>query len=136
FRSHAHAEPVMLTCKDHSGIQHFIESTCQQDTPLYDFTAPDGVEHRIWKIAEPQALVELFGEVNHLYVADGHHRCKSASRAAHEKRKEGNYTGEEEFNFFPAVIFPMSEMEILAYNRLVFTVPDDFKSQLQSLGLQ
>lgn len=128
----AHAEPVMLTCKDDAGIQEFIEQHCANEDPLYNFAAPDGVKHRLWKVTETERLESLFAELDHLYIADGHHRCKSASRAAHTKRKEqAQATGNEEFNFFPAVIFPMSEMDIMAYNRLVYSVPDNFEAQLQ-----
>lgn len=127
----AHAEPVMLTCKDECGITEMAKNITQNQDPLFDFTAPDGVTHRLWKLTDTQELISAFGTLAHLYIADGHHRCKAASRAAHvEREKMGNPSGDEEFNYFPAVIFSMDEMRILAYNRLIFDVPDDFLNQV------
>ncbi|MDZ7716005.1 MAG: DUF1015 family protein [Balneolaceae bacterium] len=127
----AHAEPVMMTYKDSAEIDEEVERVIGQNTSLFDFTAEDGVRHEIWKISETQDLEKAFEKVSHLYIADGHHRCKSASRAAEKLRKKNpDHTGEEEYNFFPAVLFPMSQMEILAYNRVVFSIPDDFIRQL------
>lgn len=127
----AHAEPVMMTCNDTVGIKDLASDYIHEYDPMFDFTADDGITHRIWKITDTLELVNAFDALDHLYIADGHHRCKSASRAAHQQRKKADtFTGNEEFNFFPAVIFPMSEMNILAYNRIVFDVPDDFRAQL------
>ena len=128
----AHAEPVMLTYKDDEQVQQLINNTMQNEDPLFDFTADDGVEHRLWRASQTDDFTEAFASVPKLYIADGHHRCKSASRAAEQKRSNNeNHTGEEEYNFFPAVVFPMSDMEILAYNRLVHSIPDNFLEQLQ-----
>ncbi len=128
----AHAEPVMLTCKDRAGIGEFAANFCESHEPVYDFTTPDDVTHQLWKVMDTRALEKAFGNLDRLYIADGHHRCKSASRAAeHERAQEGNLTGKEEVNYFPAVIFPMDEMSILPYNRLVNSVPDDFKDKLE-----
>jgi uncharacterized protein (DUF1015 family) len=127
----AHAEPVMMTFKDDTKTGQLIEQTIQQE-PLFDFEAPDGVVHKLWKAADTDKFVEAFGDIEHLYIADGHHRCKSASRAAEQKRKENpDHTGDEEYNFFPAVLFPMSDMNILPYNRAVHSIPDDFLNTLQ-----
>jgi uncharacterized protein (DUF1015 family) len=128
----AHAEPVMLTCKDQADIQAFTADFCRKKKPLFDFTVSDGITHRLWKVANAGPLIHAFENLEHLYIADGHHRCKSASRAAGEEReKHADFTGAEEFNYFPAVIFPMNEMNILPYNRVVFSVPDHFREQLE-----
>lgn len=127
----AHAEPVMITYKDDETTQQLINETVQQD-PLFDFTAPDGVVHKVWRVEETQQFVEAFESIPNLYIADGHHRCKSASRAAAEKKKNNaDHTGNEEYNFFPAVVFPMSDMNILSYNRVVHSIPDNFLATLK-----
>ena len=113
----AHAEPVMLTFRDEAAVERIITQT-QEGEPLYDFTAEDGVRHTLWKIAEPEGLVEVFEHIEKLYVADGHHRCKAASRAAEVlRRTEANPPVEAEY--FPAVLFPMGQMHIMAYNRII-----------------
>lgn len=128
----AHAEPVMITFKDTAGVQKLLQSVMNESKPLYHFTADDGVIHSIWKIEETGPFVSAFGRIPTLYIADGHHRCKSASRAAAEV-KAGNpsHTGQEEYNFFPAVLFPMNEMNILSYNRIVYKVPGNFLEELK-----
>ena len=88
--------------------------------PLYDFTAPDGIAHTLWRVPEPARFVEMFGAVPALYVADGHHRSASASRARAElAAKNPAHTGDEEYNFFLAVVFPGDQLQILPYNRTV-----------------
>lgn len=127
----AHAEPVMITFRDDDQTQQLIDEAVQQD-PLYDFAASDGVTHKLWKVADTTSFEKAFKNIPKLYIADGHHRCKSASRAAaEEKAKNDSHTGSEEYNFFPAVVFPMSDMHIMAYNRVVHTIPDDFLSRLR-----
>lgn len=129
----AHAEPVMMTFKDTEEIASKSNEVMEANDPLYDFTADDGIQHTIWKVPNPETFVSSFENIPHLYIADGHHRCKSASRAAEqmEQLNPKNHTGEEEYNFFPAVLFPMNEMKILAYNRIIYSVPDSFLSDLK-----
>lgn len=127
----AHAEPVMMTYKDDERTADLIEQTTRQE-PIFDFEAPDGVVHKLWKADQTEEFVEAFEDITNLYIADGHHRCKSASRAADQKRKDNpDHTGDEEYNFFPAVIFPMSNMNILAYNRAIHSIPKGFLDTLQ-----
>ncbi|MFQ5571464.1 MAG: DUF1015 domain-containing protein, partial [Rhodothermales bacterium] len=130
----AHAEPVMLTYRDSDAINGLVAETKEQD-PLYDFVAEDGVRHTLWKADDPQALVAAFRDVDKLYVADGHHRCKAASRAAEALRVPTNGQAPE-FEFFPAVLFPMGQMHIMPYNRIVYKLPmspGDFLDKLSSL---
>ncbi|TVQ12880.1 MAG: DUF1015 domain-containing protein [Balneolaceae bacterium] len=120
----AHAEPVMLTFRDSGSIGGLMD-TITATEPLYSFTAGDGVEHLVWRVEDTSVFVRAFGEVGKLYVADGHHRCKSASRAVEAMKKENpGHTGSEEYNFFPAVIFPMDQMHIMPYNRVIYKAAD------------
>jgi len=130
----AHAEPVMFTYRDKEAIHGLVEDA-QESAPLYDFEANDGVRHTIWKVDELEALVDAFEEVEHFYIADGHHRCKAASRAAAELRSvaDAETNRVPGYETFTAVIFPMSHMHIMAYNRVVFELPassGDFLEQL------
>ncbi|HEX8180863.1 MAG TPA: DUF1015 family protein [Pyrinomonadaceae bacterium] len=103
--------------------------------PLYDFTAPDGIRHTLWRAPAPQQLVRAFGEVPLLYIADGHHRAASASRArATLRAQNAQHTGDEEYNRFLAVIFPSDQVQILSYNRVVKDLnglqPDAFMARV------
>lgn len=118
----AHAEPVMLTYRDDDKVDALIDTIGAQE-PLYDFEADDGVQHTIWRVDDPQTLVDAFARIEKLYIADGHHRCKAASRAAEALRSETGGTGAAEYAYFPAVLFPMGQMHILPYNRIVYHLP-------------
>ena len=92
--------------------------------PLYDFEAEDvnknQIRNTIWKITETNSLVAAFEKIPAIYIADGHHRAASASRARAEMRdKNANHTGEEDYNFVVAALFPAEQLKILAYNRVV-----------------
>ena len=90
------------------------------EPPLYDFTAPDGVRHTLWRAPAPDQLVRAFKEVPLLYIADGHHRVASAARARAVLRdRNPDHTGEEEYNRFVSVLFPSDQVQILPYNRVV-----------------
>ncbi|PFO83294.1 DUF1015 domain-containing protein [Bacillus cereus] len=119
----ANTGPIFLTYRTKEEVSKFIATWQENHMPIYQFTADDGVEHVIWKIAEASAisaLVESFEEISSLYIADGHHRSASAAKVGLMRREQyPNYTGEEEFNFFLSVLFPHDELSIWDYNRVV-----------------
>lgn len=89
-------------------------------TPLYNFECEKGIRQTIWKAAKTQELVAAFADVPTIYIADGHHRAESALRAREAmKQKNPHHTGNEEYNFVIAGIFPAEDLRILAYNRVV-----------------
>ncbi|HTO74383.1 MAG TPA: DUF1015 family protein, partial [Gemmatimonadales bacterium] len=115
----AHAEPVFLAYRDTAELDRLIAAETA-GPPETEFTSEDGVTHSVWRVRDPAAIVAAFGAVPLAYVADGHHRSASAWRAGKEKRsKNPSHTGDEEYNWFLAVLFPASQLRILAYNRLV-----------------
>jgi uncharacterized protein (DUF1015 family) len=116
----ANTGPVFLTYRDHAKLNELSARIMEHDEPLYDFIAPDGIGHTVWRIAEPAPFIAGFREVPLAYVADGHHRTASAARVGRERReKNPAHTGQEDYNWFLAVIFPASELKILPYNRAV-----------------
>jgi uncharacterized protein (DUF1015 family) len=128
----ANAEPVFLTYRGRSEIDTLVAETVSQSPPLYDFTAPDGVRHTVWAVADAAPLARAFGPVPHSYVADGHHRSASAWRAGKELRANNpSHRGDEEYNWFLAVLFPADQLRILPYNRVV----RDLKGQTPSAVL-
>ena len=88
--------------------------------PIYHFTCPQNVEQTVWRMVYTDVWVEAFAEHPALYVADGHHRAESA-KLARDKMREANthHTGEEEYNFVIAGMFPSEDLNILPYNRVV-----------------
>ena len=136
FTQEAHAEPVMLTFKDTEDIAFDIQKVTMTSPPFIEHTGDDGVIHRIWKSFTTADFVEGFSKIKNLYIADGHHRCKSASRVAEmlrEKRK--TFPGESEFEYFPVVLFPMDQMRILPYNRVLNDVSEQtFQKLIEKFG--
>lgn len=119
----ADTEPVFLTYRDDKRIRTLVEGYMNANSPEYDAKTSDGISHTLWVI-EDDALVknlsDLFTEVPALYIADGHHRSASACKVGMKRREENpNYTGDEEFNYFMAVIFPDNDLKIFDYNRVL-----------------
>lgn len=112
----AQTGPVFLVYPASTGVDAIVSRT-MGSAPLFDFTAPDGVVHTLWRVADAdtQALVDAFGQVPALYIADGHHRAASAGRA----RKALSTNGHGEWDAFLAVAFPGNQTQILPYNRVV-----------------
>jgi uncharacterized protein (DUF1015 family) len=133
----AQTGPVFLTYRADKRINTLLESVTMDD-PLFDFVASDNITHTIWRVPHElnAQIAEAFTAVPLLYIADGHHRAKSASRARESlKAQNQNHTGEEEYNFFQCVIFPDDQLRILPYNRVVKDLngqtPEEFLSALQ-----
>jgi uncharacterized protein (DUF1015 family) len=115
----AQTGPVFLTYRERAEIDEQV-ATAITAPALYDLTAADGVRHTIWRLGDTDALVQSFASVPLLYIADGHHRAASASRARAELKEQSfAHTGKEDYNYFLTVIFPDSQVRILAYNRTV-----------------
>jgi uncharacterized protein (DUF1015 family) len=115
----AQTGPVFLTYRGKEDINKLVNAVLEGE-PHFDFVAPDNVAHTVWKISNPEEFVKAFESVNLLYVADGHHRSASASRArAALKAQNPDHNGTEEYNYFLSVMFPADQLRILPYNRVV-----------------
>jgi uncharacterized protein (DUF1015 family) len=115
----AQTGPVFLTYRADRRVDALVVAETKRE-PLYDFEAEDGVRHTLWRAENPDQLARCFAEVPLLYIADGHHRAASASRARAVLREQNpDHTGEEEYNRFLAVVFPADQMQILPYHRVV-----------------
>jgi uncharacterized protein (DUF1015 family) len=134
----ANAEPVFLTYRQRPEIDALVARETAAP-PLYDFTAPDGVRHTVWQVAAPAGLARAFEPIPHSYVADGHHRSASAWRAGKELRgKNSRHQGDEEYNWFLAVLFPSEQLRVLPYNRVVRDLnglkPETVLERLRGVG--
>lgn len=118
-RLRAQTGVVLLTYRATEDIDTIVERAVQ-DEPLYDFVAPDGVAHRVWRTSAStrDALTVAFSRVPALYIADGHHRAASAARARAELRGQ-DPTTVEPCDTFLAVAFPDAQMQVMAYHRVV-----------------
>ena len=119
----ANAEPVFLSYRAVPEIDEIVANITKQE-PEYKFVSNDGFGHQFWVINDSAVnakIEKLFAEkVPALYVADGHHRTAAAARVGLERKaKNPNHTGNEDYNYFLAVIFPDSQLKIMDYNRVI-----------------
>ncbi len=121
-RTNANAGPVFLTYKAKPNIDRLVKKAIKEK-PVYDFTASDGIGHTVWVIEDDSlsdGIIREFDKIDFIYVADGHHRSASGARVA-GMRKAANphHRGDEEYNFFLAVLFPDNQLHIMDYNRVL-----------------
>ncbi len=118
----ANTGPVFLTYSDDATIDAFVAERIKTTEPTIDFIDNVGVQHTVWKVAagEAQPILQRLGSVPVSYVADGHHRSASAYRVGTQRRAANpSHTGEEGYNWFLAVMFPATQLQVLPYNRLI-----------------
>lgn len=119
----ANTGPIFLTYRPQEKIAGIVNGWKESHKPVYDFVTEDGIANTVWVIDCDETNAEiskLFGGVDYLYIADGHHRAASAVKVGLKRREQNpGFTGEEEFNFFLAVLFSCDELEIMDYNRVM-----------------
>lgn len=134
----ANIEPVFFAYPDVDEMNKIVSDWVASHAPEYDFVADDGFGHTFWAITDDTInarITEIFKNIPAMYVADGHHRTAAAARVGAEKRAQNpNHTGNEEYNYFLAVIFPESQLHVIDYNRVVRDLngltPDEFLARL------
>ncbi len=118
----AQTGPIFLAYRDREVIDQVVENI-KAGEPLYDFVSDDNIRHRVFIVDNTddiEVIYEEFAETDSIYIADGHHRAASAVKVSKMRREaKGNYTGEEEFNFFLSVLFPDNQLKIMDYNRVL-----------------
>ena len=118
----ANTGPIFLTYRNNAEINAIIEKFVAENESEYDFVS-ENVSNTVWVIDDEKIIAQLsalFSQIPSLYIADGHHRSASAVKVGLKRREQNpDYTGEEEFNFFLAVLFPDSELAVMDYNRTV-----------------
>jgi len=116
----AQTGPVFLTYPASAAVDAVVRRTVAA-TPLFDFTARDGIQHTLWLVAEAHvaALVAAYAAIPFLYIADGHHRAASAARARATMRDRAPGAGPIEADTFLAVAFPDDQTQVLPYHRVV-----------------
>lgn len=129
----ANTSPVFLTYREVAAIDDLIFQWKAEKQPLYAFGSFYETHHRVWRIEDEQAIHQLITmfreEVPALYIADGHHRTASAAKVAQKRKEEGKLTKTGEY--FLSVLFPIEQLRIFDYNRLVKTdLPEEFINKL------
>ncbi|MEJ5286327.1 MAG: hypothetical protein CH6_2617 [Candidatus Kapaibacterium sp.] len=120
--TNAHTGPIFLTYRDNPEIDSIVAKIIETQ-PIYDFISEDNVRQRVWVIKDKETIDKIqniFERMDCFYVADGHHRSAAAAIVGRERQQANpNHRGDEEYNYFLAVLFPASHLMIMDYNRVV-----------------
>ena len=118
----ANLEPVFFAYPEREDMNAIVNRIIAE-APKYDFVSEDGVGHTLWLVDNDEDIkniTAIFEQIPALYVADGHHRTAAAAGVGKERMQANpNHTGEEEYCYFLAVIFPDAQLNIIDYNRVV-----------------
>lgn len=119
----AQTGPIFLTYRDTAGIQVILKQYMQANSPVYNFTAEDGVMHRIWHLNDAalnEEIQQKFAQIPATYIADGHHRTASAVKVGLKRRESADTVQPDAaYNYFLSVLFPHDELYIMDYNRIL-----------------
>lgn len=121
----AQTGPIFLAYREDQMISGIVQKH-MENTPVYEFTAPDGVVQRVWIINDPQDIITVqncFSKIKDIYIADGHHRAASAVKVSVKKREAlgiapNGFSGDESDTFL-CVLFPHNSLKIMPYHRIV-----------------
>ncbi len=119
------AESVLLTYKDNKDVDSLFEKYINTRSE-YEFTNTREIKHDLWVVSDQKdiaALQDAFANVEHSYIADGHHRVSSSALYTQSQREKG-YIGDEDFNYFMAFYIAESKLRIFSYNRTVSSLND------------
>lgn len=136
--TNAHTGPIFLTYRSRPDIDSVVKRI-SSTLPINNFVALDGIRHQFWVITDRviiNEITKIFENIPYLYIADGHHRAASAARVGVELAgKNPNHNGNEEYNYFLAVLFPHDQLKIMDYNRVVKTLnnftPEQFINEVR-----
>jgi len=111
---------VFLLYRDPGEIFPYVHSLIDGTGPVGSTVTGSGALHEVYRVTDGAALShleDLFATVPEVYIADGHHRAKSAVNVAERRRKAGRFT--EETGKFMVVLFAHDRVRIHGYSRLV-----------------
>ena len=110
---------VFLAYRNNDSVDTLINKWKESKSPVYDFTADDGIQHTVWIVNDDkkiQQITNLFAkEIPVTYIADGHHRAASAAKV----RKALGAAATAGADYFLTTLFPSNQLYIMDYNRLV-----------------
>ena len=119
---HAQTGLVFVIYRSLPAIDDMVAMTVRE-RPIYDFTADDGIIHRVWALYEDRDIAFLqkaFAKIETLYIADGHHRAAAAATVSRMKKMQNPANcGDEPYHFIMATLFPDNQLRIMDYNRAV-----------------
>jgi uncharacterized protein (DUF1015 family) len=116
-------KPVLLTYPNVMDIDALTNRLTFSLKPAYEFDFNDE-HHTYWRIDQP-VYVEHYklafrNKLPFTYIADGHHRSHTSAELYKRMKTENpTHHGNEPYNYLLAELFPVSEIEIHNYNRIL-----------------
>lgn len=123
------AEPILLIHPKTQDLEEILENASNKN-PVHSFESNDGWNHELWEILDDKTIERIqanFGEMESLYIADGHHRSASSSLLAIETPEK------ESTQFVMALLMSEDSITIHDYNRVV--INSDNKSEDEIIEL-
>jgi len=132
----------MLLYRESSDINAVVDRIVSQDDPFESIDGDGDTpgSHHIWTVKDPADIVAIqraFEGIDHLYIADGHHRAAAACKESARLSSGNAVNVAQSSRFLTALIFPDSHLNVLSYNRCVSAWPpsltqEDFLTQVSS----
>ncbi|MCG2725526.1 MAG: DUF1015 domain-containing protein [Elusimicrobia bacterium] len=135
----AQTGPGIIAYKQIAEVNEIIKRKTAEE-PEFSVEGMGGVIHTLWVLDDEKdinTIVESFEKQEAVYIADGHHRSAAASRVRKYmlESRGADHTGTEPYNSYLAVAFPVNEMKIWDYNRVVKDLnglsSDEFMAKLK-----
>ncbi len=117
LRRSAMIKPILLGYPNRKRIKNILVKYIESHPPMIDTRIKkSGEKHQIWKVEKTQSakkIMDAFGQIDHVYIADGHHRSATMDIL--------NRQGYSELNtdHIYCAMFPFEDLDIHAYNRVV-----------------
>ncbi len=135
----AMVKPILLTYPNAWEIDAFINRITIAAEANFALTF-DSETHTFWEIDDAEQIQQLAllfqTRIPTAFICDGHHRAASAERLyTAERAKNPLHTGKEGYNYLLAAYFPISEIEVHNFNRVVVNInmpKADFFAQLET----
>ncbi len=128
------AEPVLLTYPKNEVLDDLF-SKIMKDRAEYEFSTTDRISHFLWIIddAEQIDLIQTeFNKIDHLYIADGHHRSASSALLGNSyKNKDASQ------KHFMSCLIPENDLKIYEFYRIISDLngltKNEFLKQLDAI---
>ena len=114
----AQTGPAYLTYRNRSLIDSTVAEVKLNKT-LFHFVDEEKVTHLVWEVPQElcKVLIDEFAKLDHLYIADGHHRSASASNVKQKLNLPDNHPA----SYFLGVAFPENQLKLGSCNRLILS---------------
>ncbi len=126
----ANLEPIFGVYRDPYGTSsQRLQKAISSNDPIITATDSDGVEHRLWRLSDEDALNGFASDLakNTVFIVDGHHRYETAinyQRIRREQNPETPYGAA--FDYIMMFVAPTSDpgLVILPTHRVIHSLPE------------